>query len=185
MTTKNVIKFVCSVLVLVALIAALAAIAAHREPIQNPTRLSLEEAATALEHGSKTERIEAVQALVARATYPRIECEVGMPLLLGDCGVRIRVVNPFGMLAGAKPLETNDCRCEPQILEYLGAAYARESDSVVKVAIVQSLSEFNTPAAAELIGRALEDSDMTVRTAALNAKSQRQRRLASLDNPHR
>lgn len=184
MTAKNLIKFVCSLLLLVALVAALAAIAAKGESLKNPTRISLEDSAAALEHGNKTERIAAVQALVARATAPQIACELGKPLLLGDCGVRLRVAHAFGTLTSTHQPLPDDCRCEPQILDYLSAAYARERDPVVKVAIVRSMSEFTTPAAAELLGRAQEDSNATVRIAAFYARTQRERRLGSFELSH-
>jgi hypothetical protein len=83
-----------------------------------------------------------------------------------------------------QPLLADDCRCEPQILDYLAAAYARERDPDVKVAIVRSMSEFNITAAAELLSRAQEDSSATVRTAAFLAREQRERRLASFELSH-
>lgn len=66
---------------------------------------------------------------------------------------------------------------EPQTLDILAAAYARETDVSVKVEIVTALSDFNAPEAAEFLTRALEDGDPAVRKAAQQAKLRRDRRL--------
>jgi HEAT repeat protein len=66
---------------------------------------------------------------------------------------------------------------EPQAFEILAAAYAEETDVRVKIAIVESLSEFTVPEAAELLNRAIEDSNPAVREAAQQAKRKRDMRL--------
>lgn len=66
---------------------------------------------------------------------------------------------------------------EPQTLDILAAAYSLEKDVSVKVEIVNALSEFNAPEAAELLNRALEDDNVVVRKAAQHAKIRRERRL--------
>ena len=66
---------------------------------------------------------------------------------------------------------------EPQAFEILAAAYAEETDVRVKIAIVESLSEFTVPEAAELLNRASEDSNPAVREAAQQAKQKRDMRL--------
>jgi hypothetical protein len=63
---------------------------------------------------------------------------------------------------------------EPQTVEILAAAYGRESEPAVKIEIVNAVSEFNVPEAAELLNRAIADTDRTVRQAAQEAKTRRE-----------
>jgi hypothetical protein len=66
---------------------------------------------------------------------------------------------------------------EPQALDILAAAYSRETDAAVKIAIIGAVAEFSIPEAAELLNRAMEDGDSAVRKAAQHAKTRRDIRM--------
>lgn len=102
---------------------------------------------------------------------------LAQPLLRNpDANTRLEIAKTLRDLAKAPHGATPGPR-EPQTVDILGAAFARETDSRVKIEIVNTLSEFSIPEAAELLNRALEDGDPAVRDAAQQAKIRRERRM--------
>lgn len=93
-----------------------------------------------------------------------------------NADTRVSLVKQLHSFAGPAPDAAIGPR-EPQTLDILAAAFARESDAQVKVEIVNALSDFNAPEAAEFLNRAIEDGNPAVRNAAQQAKIRRDRRL--------
>lgn len=93
-----------------------------------------------------------------------------------DAKKRIELIQALGSAATTRT-KTGVGLHEPQTIEILDGQYGRESDPDVKIAIVNAVSEFNVPEAAELLNRAIVDSNFAVRQAAQQAKERRQIRL--------
>jgi HEAT repeat protein len=68
---------------------------------------------------------------------------------------------------------------EPLMMEALSLAFDRESNASVRRCLVESAGQFNDPAAAALLSKALVDPDPSVREAAQEAKLARDRRLVA------
>jgi hypothetical protein len=87
-------------------------------------------------------------------------------VLFEDAIERLRSGDPAARLRAVRRLEALGPRAAAPLL---AAAVGREPDAEVKVALLGALARVDEPFAAELAGRALEDSRPAVRAAALDA----------------
>lgn len=92
-------------------------------------------------------------------------------LTTSDANQRIEIVRAIGNTASTRSGEVG--MREPQAIEILAAAYQIERDERVKMEIINTVSKFSVPEAAELLNRATGDSDVAVRQSAQQAKARR------------
>ena len=92
-------------------------------------------------------------------------------LTTSDADKRLELVHAIGNTASTTPGEVG--LREPQAIEILTAAYQIEQDQRVKMEIINTVSKFSVPEAAELLNRATGDSDTAVRLSAQQAKARR------------
>ncbi len=94
-----------------------------------------------------------------------------------DPTVRASVATTLGTLAARRNRGTTTVGLqEPLMMEAVSAAFDRESNASVRRCLVESAGQFNDPAAANLLSKALLDPDPSVREAAQEAKLRRDRR---------
>jgi hypothetical protein len=92
-------------------------------------------------------------------------------LTTADATKRIQLVRTIGCTASTSSRDVG--AREPQAVEILTAAFQVEQDPRVKLEIINTVSKFSVPEAAELLNRATADSDNAVRQSAQQAKARR------------
>lgn len=162
---------------MIAVLYAMPTFAGNRPRIARATGTST---MTPIGFGHTSQRLKSLASATEYTAFgAELVPNLGKPLLNeGDPKVRADVANLFTViLRGRQSAETDSRECQPQMLEFLSAAYDGEKDQNVKLAIVESLSHFDIPEAIDLLNRAELDPSADIQKAAQKAKIARQRRL--------